>query len=47
MQDVVIRKVSKGKTQHRVTLPKKWKSDYVAIKPIEYNVFKAKRKYYE
>ena len=33
--DYIIRKISKGKNQNRVTLPKEIDSVYVAIKPVE------------
>lgn len=43
---IAICKVSKGKNQLRVTLPKAFKSDYVAVKQLDVNVFDSKRKYY-
>ena len=46
-EKIFIRKVSKGKNQHRVTLPKNLNSDYVAVKPIQLNVFDSKRKYFK
>lgn len=42
---VVIKKVSRGKNQNRVTIPKEWKSDYVALKQVELNIFTARKKY--
>lgn len=39
-----IRKVSRGR-QNRVTVPKEWNTDYVALAPISVeNAFKSKRK---
>lgn len=35
MSDIVIKRVSRGKSQNRVTLPKKWKGEYVALQKIK------------
>ena len=35
MTKPIIKKVSKGKTQNRVTIPKEWSFDYVKIEPLE------------
>lgn len=35
MSKSIIKKVSKGKTQNRVTIPKEWSFDYVRIEPLE------------
>ena len=43
----IIKKVSKGKNQNRVTLPKNWKSDYVILRPMEKNIWKSKERYYD
>lgn len=44
--NIFILKVNKNKNnQRRVTIPKYLDSDYVQVRPIELNVFKAKRKY--
>ena len=42
---IIIRKVSKGKIQDRVTIPKDMKADYVRLEKLEVNVLKARDKY--
>lgn len=40
-----IRKVSKGKNQSRVTLPKSWKSEYVIVRPLINKIKDVRREY--
>lgn len=42
---IIIRKVSKGKLQDRVTIPKDLKAEYVRLEKLETNIFKARDKY--
>lgn len=42
---IIIRKVSKGRLQDRVTIPKELKADYVQLQKLEVNVFKSREKY--
>jgi hypothetical protein len=42
---IIIRKVSKGRLQDRVTIPKDLKADYVRLEKLEINVFKSRDKY--
>lgn len=36
--DILIKRISKGKNQNRVTIPRGWKADYVALKPMEFKI---------
>lgn len=42
---IIIRKVSKGRLQDRVTIPKEMNADYVRLEKLEMNIFKAREKY--
>jgi hypothetical protein len=45
---VIICKISRGKNQDRITLPRGLNSDYVAVKPIKVNnVFDSKKRFYK
>lgn len=42
---IIIRKVSKGKLQDRITIPKELNAEYVRLEKLELNVFKSHDKY--
>lgn len=37
MTQPVIKKISRGRTQNRVTVPRAWSSEYVRIEPLKFD----------